>query len=49
MDDFFHGQLGERHLPGGSAWSWGRWLSLAATGGLLVVLIGIAVGKRRWN
>jgi hypothetical protein len=41
--------LGERHLPASSAWSWGRWLSLAATGGLLVVLIGIAVGKRRWN
>jgi hypothetical protein len=41
--------LGERHLPAASAWSWGRWLSLAATGGLLVALIGIAVGKRRWN
>jgi len=41
--------LGERHLPAASAWSWGRWLSLAATGGLLVVLIGVAIGKRRWD
>jgi hypothetical protein len=36
-----------RHLPGGSLWSWGRRVSILATVGVLLILVGIVVQRRQ--